>query len=78
MFEFISNILEGITNFIRQVIILIIIVLTIVLLFLAQQRHEKNPYADHSREIKEQQLDYERDAQYKEALQRLYDERYGK
>ncbi|ADL24918.1 hypothetical protein FSU_1253 [Fibrobacter succinogenes subsp. succinogenes S85] len=78
MFDFISNILERITYFFTQVVLLIIIVLAVVLLFLATNRHNKNPYVDHSQEIQKQKIEAERDAQYKEALQRLYDEQYGK
>lgn len=74
MFDFIERILEGITNFIRQIIILIIIILTIVLLVLAQQRHAKNPYADHSRELKEKQLEAEREAETNAALEAIYDD----
>lgn len=78
MFDFISNILESIAHFFTQAILLIIIVLAVVLLFLAKHRHNHNPYVDHSQEIQKQQIEAERDAQYKEALQRLYDEQYGK
>ena len=46
MFDFISNILERITYFFTQVVLLIIIVLAVVLLFLATNRHNKNPYVD--------------------------------
>jgi preprotein translocase subunit SecG len=78
MFDFISNILERITYFFTQVVLLIIIVLAIVLLALATNRHNKNPYVDHSQEIQKQKIEADREAQYKEALQRLYDEQYGK
>ena len=78
MFDFISNILERITYFFTQVVLLIIIVLAVVLLFLATNRHNKNPYVDHSKQKQREQIEAERDAQYKEALQRLYDEQYGK
>lgn len=78
MFDFICNILESITHFFTQAILLIIIVLAVVLLFLATHRHNHNPYVDHSQEIQKQQIEAEREAKYKEALQRLYDEQYGK
>ena len=78
MFDFISNILERITNFFAQVVLLIIIVLAVVLLALATNRHNKNPYVDHSQEIQKQKIEADRETQYKEALQRLYDEQYGK
>ena len=78
MFDFISNILESITHFFTQAILLIIIVLAVVLLFLATHRHNHNPYVDHSQEIQKQQIEAEREAKYKEDLQRLYDEQYGK
>ena len=78
MFDFISNILERITYFFTQVVLLIIIVLAIVMLLLATHRHNNNPYVDHSQEIQKQKIEAEREAKYKEALQRLYDEQYGK
>ena len=78
MFDFISNILESITHFFTQAILLIIIVLAVVLLFLATHRHNDNPYDDHSQEIQKQQIEAEREAKYKEALQHLYEEQYGK
>jgi preprotein translocase subunit SecG len=78
MFDFISNILERITYFFTQVVLLIIIVLAVVLLALATNRHNKNPYVDHSKQKQREQIEAERDAQYKEALQRLYEEQYGK
>ena len=78
LFDFISNILERITYFFTQVVLLIIIVLAVILLVLATNRHNKNPYVDHSQEIQKQKIEADREAQYKEALQRLYDEQYGK
>ena len=78
MFDFISNILESITHFFTQAILLIIIVLAIVLLLLATHRHNNNPYVDHSQYIQKQKIETEREAKYREALQRLYDEQYGK
>ena len=62
MFDFISNILESITHFFTQAILLIIIVLAVVLLFLATHRHNHNPYVDHSQEIQKQQIEAEREA----------------
>lgn len=74
MFDFISGILERIGQFISDIVLVIIIVLAVVLLCLAGHRNANNPYRDHSQEIRKQQIEAERDAQYKEALQRLYDE----
>lgn len=74
MFDFISGILERIGLFISDIVLVIIIVLAVVLLCLAGHRNANNPYRDHSQEIRKQQIEAERDAQYKEALQRLYDE----
>lgn len=78
MFDFIGNILERITNFFAQFLVLIIILLAVVLLFLATYRKNHNPYIDHTKDQVEQQIDSEREAKYREALQRLYDEQYGK
>ena len=78
MFDFISNILESITHFFTQAILLIIIVFAVVLLLLAAHRHNNNPYVDHSQDIQKQKIETEREAKYREALQRLYDEQYGK
>lgn len=72
MFTFISNIFESITHFISQVILLIMIVLAVVLLLLASNRHKNNPYADHTKERIEQQIEAEKEAQYNKALERLY------
>lgn len=72
MFTFIENILDGITNFIAQVMWLIIIVLAVVLLLLASNRHKNNPYADHTKERIEQQIEAEKEAQFNKALERLY------
>lgn len=73
MFDFIGNILENITDFFRH-----LIVLAVVLLLLAGHRNRNNPYRDHTKERIEQQIETEREAKYKESLQRLYDEQYGK
>ena len=78
MFDFIGNIFERITNFFVQIILLIIIVFEVVLLLLAAHRHNNNPYVDHSQDIQKQKIETEREAKYREALQRLYDEQYGK
>lgn len=72
MFTFIGNLLESITHFISQVILLIMIVLAVVLLLLASNRHKNNPYADHTKERIEQQIEAEKEAQYNKALERLY------
>ena len=74
MFDFISGILERIGQFISDIVLVVIIVLAVVLLCLAGHRNANNPYRDHSQEIRKQQIEAGRDAQYKEALQRLYDE----
>ena len=72
MFSFIGNLFESITHFISQVILLIMIVLAVVLLLLASNRHKNNPYADHTKERIEQQIESEKEAQYNKALERLY------
>ena len=74
MFDFINGILERIGRFISDIVLVIIIVLAVVLLCLAGHRNANNPYRDHSQEIRKQQIEAERDVQYKEALLRLYDE----
>ena len=74
MFDFISGILERIGQFISDIVLVVIIVLAVVLLCLAGHMNANNPYRDHSQEIRKQQIEAGRDAQYKEALQRLYDE----
>ena len=74
MFDFINGILERIGQFISDIVLVIIIVLAVVLLCLAGHRNANNPYRDHSQEIRKQQIEADRDAQYKAALQRLYDE----
>ena len=78
MFDFIGNIFERITNFFVQIILLIINVFAVVFLLLAAHRHNNNPYVDHSQDIQKQKIETEREAKYREALQRLYDEQYGK
>lgn len=72
MFTFISNIFESITHFFTQVILLIIIVLAVALLLLASNRHKNNPYADHTKERIEQQIEADKEALYNKALERLY------
>ena len=74
MFDFINGILEHIGQFISDIVLVIIIVLAVVLLCLVGYRNANNPYRDHSQEIRKQQIEADRDAQYKAALQRLYDE----
>lgn len=73
MFSFISNIFESITNFFAQFLLLIIIVLAVVLLFLAQNRHANNPYADHTKEKIEKQIEAEKEAKFNAALQKFYE-----
>ena len=73
MFTFIGNILDSITHFFTQVILLVIIVLAVALLLLASNRHRNNPYADHTKERIEQQIDSEREAKLNEALKNLYE-----
>lgn len=73
MFTFIGNIFESITHFFTQVILLVIIVLAVALLLLASNRHKNNPYADHTKERIEQQIDSEREAKLNEALKSLYE-----
>ena len=72
MFSFIGNLFESITHFISQVILLIMIVLAVALLLLASNRHKNNPYADHTKERIEQQIETEKEALYNKALERLY------
>ena len=72
MFSFISNFFESITRFLAEAIALIIIVLAVALLLLAANRHRNNPYADHTKERIEQQIEAEKEAQYNKALERLY------
>ena len=72
MFTFIGNILDSITHFFTQVILLVIIVLAVALLLLASNRHRHNPYADHTKERIEQQIEAEKEAQFNKALESLY------
>lgn len=74
MFDFIDNILERIGQFFCKLVLLIIFVLAFILIILAGHRNANNPYIDHSKELRKQQIEAERDAKYKEALQNLYDE----
>lgn len=78
MFSFISNFFESITRFLAEAIALIIIVLVVALLLLAANRHRNNPYADHTKERIEQQIDAEKTAKYNEALKQLYEENLAK
>lgn len=78
MFTFIGNLLESITHFFTQVIVLIIIVLAVVLLFLASNRHDKNPYADHTKERIERQIEADKEAKFNEALKSLRETHWEK
>lgn len=73
MFTFIGNILEGITNFFAQFLLLIIILLAVVLLFLATYRKNHNPYIDHTKEQIERQIEADKEAKFNEALQNFYE-----
>ena len=73
MFTFIGNILEGITNFFAQFLLVIIILLAVVLLFLATYRKNHNPYIDHTKEQIERQIEADKDAKFNEALQNFYE-----
>lgn len=73
MFTFIGNILDSITNFFAQFLLVIIILLAVVLLFLATYRKNHNPYIDHTKEQIEQQIDSEREAKLNEAFKNLYE-----
>lgn len=78
MFNFISNFFESITRFLAEAIALIIIVLVVALLLLAANRHRNNPYADHTKERIEQQIEADKEAKYNEALKQLYEENLAK
>lgn len=78
MFNFIGNILENITKFFTELIALIIIVAVVALLLLAANRHRNNPYADHTKERIEQQIEDEKEAKYNEALKALYESNFAK
>ena len=73
MFTFVGNILERITNFFAQFLLLIIILLAVVLLFLATYRKNHNPYIDHTKEQIERQIEADKEAKFNEALQKFYD-----
>ena len=73
MFTFIGNIIEGITNFFAQFLLVIIILLAVVLLFLATYRKNHNPYIDHTKEQIERQIEADKEAKFNEALQKFYD-----
>lgn len=73
MFTFIGNILEGITNFFAQFLLVIIILLAVVLLFLATYRKNHNPYIDHTKEQIERQIEADKEAKFNEALQNFYE-----
>ena len=74
MFSFIGKIVNGIFQLMNDVILVVIIVLFVVLLVIATNRHNNNPYIDHSDKIQKAKVEAERDAEYKAALQRLYNE----
>lgn len=78
MFNFIGDFFETITNFFRELIVIIIIVLAVALLLLAAHRHRNNPYADHTKERIEQQIEAEKEAKYQEVLKRIYEENLAK
>ena len=74
MFDFIWKIIDGIGQLVQDAILVIIIVLAIALLLLAGHRNANNPYIDHSDKIQKAKVEADREAQYREALQRLYNE----
>lgn len=78
MFSFISNIFESITRFLAEAIALIIIVGVVALLLLAANRHRNNPYADHTKERIERQIEADKEAKLNEALKQLYEENLSK
>ncbi len=78
MFSFISNLFESITRFFVDAIVLIIIVGVVALLLLAANRHRNNPYADHTKERIERQIEADKEAKLNEALKQLYEENLAK
>lgn len=78
MFSFISNLFESITRFLADAIALIIIVGVVALLLLAANRHRNNPYADHTKERIERQIEADKEAKLNEALKQLYEENLAK
>lgn len=74
MFDFIGECLERITRFFAEAIAILIIVLGVLLLLLAANRHNNNPYADHTKERIERQIEDEKEAKYNETLELLYKE----
>lgn len=74
MFDLIGDFLERITRFFAEAIAILILVLGVLLLLLAANRHNHNPYADHTKEQIERQIEAEKDAKYNEALEILYKE----
>lgn len=74
MFDFIWKIVNGILQLINDAILVVIIVLVIALVLLAGHRNANNPYIDHSDKIQKAKIEADRDAQYREALQKLYNE----
>lgn len=71
MFDFIGKIFNGIFQLITDIILAIIIVLAIALVLLTGHRNANNPYIDHSVKA---QIEADKEAQYREALQNLYNE----
>lgn len=78
MFSFISNLFESITRFLAEAIALIIIVGVVALLLLAANRHRNNPYADHTKERIERQIEADKEAKLNDALKQLYEENLAK
>lgn len=78
MFNFIGDILENITNFFVKLLVITIIVGICVLLCLAGIRHSNNPYADHTKERIEQQIEAEKEAKYNELLKELHESNFAK
>ena len=74
MFDFIWKIVNGILQLINDAILVVIIVLVIALLLLAGHRNANNPYIDHSDKIQKAKIEADKEAQYREALQKLYNE----
>ena len=74
MFTLIGKLVNGILQLINDCILLVIIVIVIALVLLAGHRNAINPYVDHSDKIQKAKIEAEKDAQYMEALQKLYNE----
>ncbi len=74
MFDFIGKIFNGIFQLITDIILAIIIVLAIALILLTGHRNANNPYIDHSAKVQKAKIEADKEAQYREALQNLYNE----